>query len=282
MTAPLHPTISIAQNVSPATELPTPQPPTAALLEVSGVSAHFGGVQALDKVSLSVVPEEILALIGPNGAGKTTLFNCISRVYNVTEGTIRFNDIDITRLPRHAIIGLGIARTFQNLGLVPSLTVLDNVLLGAHHAVRPSFWRSLLPRSRERQADSNARVQALEIINWLGLSDTLDRRTGELPFGTLKRVELARALLSRPKLLMLDEPASGLTHAEVDSLAAMVLKIRTRFRIAILLVEHHMQMVMNISDRIAVMQFGNNIAGGTSREIQENPRVIEAYLGTSP
>jgi branched-chain amino acid transport system ATP-binding protein len=262
--------------------MPQPQPPAAALLDVSEVSAHFGGVQALDKVSLSVASEEILALIGPNGAGKTTLFNCISRVYSVTHGTIRFDGIDITRVPRYAIIRLGIARTFQNLGLVPSLTVLENVLLGAHHAVRPSFWRSLLPGSVERQADSGARVQALEIVDWLGLSDTVDRRTGELPFGTLKRVELARALVSKPKLLMLDEPASGLTHAEVDSLAQMVLKIRARFRIAILLVEHHMQMVLNISDRIAVMQFGNNIAEGTSREIQENPRVIEAYLGTPP
>jgi branched-chain amino acid transport system ATP-binding protein len=272
----------IAQNVSSTTPLPPPQRPTAALLQVSGVSAHFGGVQALNDVSLSVAPEEILALIGPNGAGKTTLFNCISRLYNVTHGTIRFGDIDITRLPRHSIIGLGIARTFQNLGLVPSLTVLDNVLLGAHHAVRPSFWRSLLPHSPERRADSKARVQALEIIHWLGLTDALDRRIGELPFGTLKRVELARALVSEPKLLMLDEPASGLTHAEVDSLAEMIMKIRTRFRMAILLVEHHMQMVLNISDRIAVMQFGNNIAEGTSREIQNNPRVIEAYLGTSP
>jgi branched-chain amino acid transport system ATP-binding protein len=251
-----------------------------ALLEVERVGAQFGGVQALKDVSLAVAPNEICALIGPNGAGKTTLFNCISRVYDLSAGTIRYRGADITHVPRHAIAGLGIARTFQNLGLVPSLSVLDNVMLGANAVIRPSFWRPLLPGSAQQAREARARAEAIELLDGLGLAEHAQRRTSELAFGTLKRVELARALLSKPSLLMLDEPANGLAHGEVDSLAELVLDIRTRFGVAVLLVEHHMQMVLRISDSVAVLQLGQLIARGTPQAVREDPRVIAAYLGT--
>jgi branched-chain amino acid transport system ATP-binding protein len=268
-----HAGAAVAARSSPASS-------ASASLEVSRVSARFGGVQALSEVSLTVAPGEICALIGPNGAGKTTLFNCISRVYDVTGGRIAYGGRDITRLSRHAVAGLGIARTFQNLGLVPSLVVLDNVLLGAHSVVRPSFWRPLLPGSAQQERETRAREQALEVLEWLGLAEHAQRRTSELPFGTLKRVELARALLARPSLLMLDEPANGLAHGEVDALADLILRIRDRFAVSILLVEHHMRMVLRISDSVAVLQLGRLIARGTPQEVQTDPQVIAAYLGT--
>ena len=251
-----------------------------ALLQVRGVGARFGGVQALRDVSLDVAPSQICALIGPNGAGKTTLFNCISRVYDVAGGTIDYRGRDITHLPRHAISALGIARTFQNLGLVPSLSVLDNVMLGAHPVLQPSFWRPLLPGSSQQARERRSREQALEVLAWLGIVDEASRRTDELAFGTLKRVELARALVSGPSLLMLDEPANGLAHGEVDALADLILQVRTRFQVAVLLVEHHMQMVLRISDRVAVLQLGSLIAHGTPEEVRADPRVVAAYLGT--
>jgi branched-chain amino acid transport system ATP-binding protein len=252
----------------------------APLLEVRAVGARFGGVQALKDVSLDVATNEICALIGPNGAGKTTLFNCISRVCDVASGTITYDHIDITRLPRHAVIGLGIARTFQNLGLVPSLSVLNNVMLGAHALIRPSFWRPLLPGSAQEARETQARAQAFEILEWLGLADQAERRTGELAFGTLKRVELARALVANPRLLMLDEPANGLAHGEVDALAELILKVRARFGLSVLLVEHHMRMVLRIADSVAVLQLGRLIGHGTPDEIREDPRVVAAYLGS--
>ncbi|MFC4202413.1 ABC transporter ATP-binding protein [Candidimonas humi] len=270
---------AIAMVSEPGASLARPQ--AQPLLDVQAVDARFGGVQALKGASLRVAPNEICALIGPNGAGKTTLFNCISRVYTVTAGSIHYRGIDITRVPRHAIAGLGIARTFQNLGLVPGLSVLDNVLLGAHSRIRPSFWRPLLPVAAQRSREALARRESLEILDWLGLADHASRLTGELAFGTLKRVELARALVARPSLVMLDEPANGLAHGEVDALAELILDMRKRFGVAVLLVEHHMQMVLRISDRVAVLELGSLIAHGTPDEIRKNPRVIEAYLGAS-
>ena len=255
-------------------------PRSQALLQVSGVSARFGGVQALQDVSFEVAPHEICALIGPNGAGKTTLFNCISRVYDVAAGTIRFDGQEITHVPCHAISGLGIARTFQNLGLVPSLSVLSNVMLGAHPVVRPSFWRPLVPGSAQERRERRARSAALEMLEWLGLADEAQRLTSELAFGTLKRVELARALVAQPRLLMLDEPANGLAHGEVHALADLILEVRDRFRVAVLLVEHHMQMVLRISERVAVLQLGRLIAHGTPTAVRADPAVIAAYLGT--
>ncbi|MEO8936220.1 MAG: ABC transporter ATP-binding protein [Burkholderiaceae bacterium] len=251
------------------------------LLEVDCVSARFGGVQALRDVSLTVAARTICALIGPNGAGKTTLFNCISRVYEVAGGTIRYRNIDITHAPRHSIVGLGIARTFQNVGLVPSLSVLDNVMLGATAVIRPSFWRPLIPGSAQARREVEAREGAHAMLGELGLAHEADRRTSELAFGTLKRVELARALLSRPSLLMLDEPANGLAHGEVDALAELILDVRRRFDVAVLLVEHHMRMVLRISDQVAVLQQGERIALGTPEAVRNDPCVIAAYLGTT-
>jgi branched-chain amino acid transport system ATP-binding protein len=254
-------------------------PPAAPLLQVDRVSARFGGVQALRAVSLSVGKSEICALIGPNGAGKTTLFNCISRVFDVSGGAIHYRGNDITRVPRHDVVGLGLARTFQNVGLMPSLTVLENVLLGAHAVIRPSFWRPLFPGSTHRARENAATEEALSILRWLGLADHAAARTSELPFGTLKRIELARALLAHPDLLMLDEPANGLAQGEVSELADVILEIRSRFGVSVLLVEHHMQMVLRISDSVAVLNFGELIARGTPAQVRSDPAVLAAYLG---
>jgi branched-chain amino acid transport system ATP-binding protein len=222
--------------------------PRASLIEVRGVTIRFGGVIALDDVSFGVRPGQICGLIGPNGAGKTSLFNCISRLYTPNSGSIVFDGVKLETVPRHAIAALGIARTFQNLALFATLSVRENVMVGVHALARGGFFANGLALASARREERRTRARADELIEEFGLRGVAHRLVGELPFGVKKRVELARALAIEPKLLLLDEPAAGLNHEEVEDLGLEIRAIRDRRGVGVLLVEHHMNLVMRISD----------------------------------
>jgi branched-chain amino acid transport system ATP-binding protein len=250
-----------------------------ALLEVREVRVEFGGIVALDELSFDVEAHEVCALIGPNGAGKTTLFNCVSRVYTPTRGSIRFVERELTHMEPHEVAAAGVARTFQNIALFPKLSVLENVMCGAYSQSSVGPVRAMFGLGSARE-ERRLRDDARALLKQLSLEQFADGLAAGLPYGTLKRVEIARALASAPRLLLLDEPAGGLTHREVDELASTLRSLRDQFDLTVVLVEHHMGMVMGLSDKVVVLDLGRKIAEGTPGEVSRDERVIAAYLGT--
>ncbi|MFP4377645.1 MAG: ABC transporter ATP-binding protein [Spirochaetales bacterium] len=253
------------------------------ILELKKVTMTFGGLRAVDGLSFSMEPGEIVGLIGPNGAGKTTVFNCVTQFYKQYEGSILFagdgEAVDLRTLPVTAVVERGIARTFQNLDLVPDLSVLDNVLVGAHTHFSTGVVAHLLRTPKARREEAALREKAEGILEFLGIAHLKELYVAGRPYGILKKVEIARTLMTDPKLVILDEPAAGLNDQETDELDALIYQIRDRFKTSVLLIEHDMGLVMNTCDRVCAINFGRFLAMDTPQQIQRNPAVQEAYLG---
>lgn len=252
---------------------------TQALLTLAGLSKSFGGVKALNGVDLSVQPGEIVSIIGPNGAGKTTIFNMVCRLYEPTSGEILFDGETLLKRRPHLLAAMGIGRTFQNLALFRHGSVVDNLLVGMHSQLRSGVFSGSLHIGRSRAEEIRAREFAEEIIDFLDIEEIRHHPVSALPYGLRKRVELGRALCTRPKLLLLDEMVSGMNQEETEDIARFVLDLRDELGMTIVMIEHDMKIVMDISDRVLVLNFGTPIAVGTPAEVASNPAVIEAYLG---
>jgi len=249
------------------------------VLDVRNLGIDFGGLTAVDSFNITIGPTEIAGLIGPNGAGKTTIFNLLTGVYQPTRGSVLVNGIDIKAMPVHKVNKLGIARTFQNIRLFSEMTALDNVKVGMHNEIKCSFLASLLRLPSYYRAEAAANMKAMELLDFMGLADVADQKAGSLPYGVQRRLEIVRALATNPSIILLDEPAAGMNPSETAELMHQIRRIRDTFHIAIFLIEHDMNLVMNVCETIAVVNYGKIICKGTPEQVRQNPAVIEAYLG---
>jgi len=249
------------------------------VLDVRNLGIDFGGLTAVDSFNVTLGPTEICGLIGPNGAGKTTIFNLLTSVYQPTRGSILINGIDTKGMTTSKVTKLGIARTFQNIRLFGEMTALDNVKVGMHNQIKCSFLSSILRLPSYYKSEKKANEKAMELLRFMGLEDVAYVKAGSLPYGVQRRLEIVRALATNPSIILLDEPAAGMNPSETTELMHQIRRIRDTFHIAIFLIEHDMNLVMNVCETIAVVNYGRIIAKGTPEEIRQNPAVIEAYLG---